>query len=514
MNNGVTIPTPRGFGAVPDVDIPTPTPPEAPEAPPAPFPVHCLPPVAHAMVEAVCAAVRVPASLAGPAALGILSGSIGAGLEVESGPGRRSRGNLYLIPSAESGSGKSEALRYFSAAFLAYEQAAVEAHRRDTLPGILADVDLLNVEVHKLLKAARTDDLTAADRESIRARLQEKKAVLAEAEARLQAPVLTVENVTTEALAVLLSRRGETLFSFSGDARGLLDNLLGRYTKGERTDESLYLKGWTGDPERVDRMGRASVSLTRPCLAALWLVQPDKVENLLATPALIDGGLLPRFLLCHTGCEPQEMTEDSASAAGVPSEVAEAWADTVRALLEHWRGREGEPATVRPTGAARALFREHFNASVRRWHAGELRDVNSFRARWTEQGWRIALCLHAATWGADAAARALTEETAEAALTIADWFSDQQLAILARGRTERRLTRLESLCTKLAGRGGSATLRDLEKSNGFDPAEVRALALAFPGRVRVEQRTAGIKGGRPSETAVLPAGLLNSRNPL
>ena len=62
-------------------------------------------------------------------------------------------------------------------------------------------------------------------------------------------------------------------------------------------------------------------------LAALWLVQPDKVERLLANPALSDGGLLPRFLFCHSGCEPQEMEEGPAS--GVPEGVAEAWTATV-----------------------------------------------------------------------------------------------------------------------------------------------------------------------------------------
>jgi hypothetical protein len=313
-----------------------------------------------------------------------------------------------------------------------------------------------------------------------------------------------VENVTTEKLAVLLSQRKETLFSLSADAGSIVNNLLGRYAKGERTDESLYLKAWTGEPERVDRLGRESVSLRQPCLSALWLVQPDKVESLLANAALSDGGLLPRFLLCHSGCEPQEMADDD-DLRGVPAEVSQEWVELVGALLDAYRYRDGQAATVRPTDAARAHFREHFNASVRRYHNGELRDVNSFRARWTEQGWRIALCLHAGTWGAKAAGQPLAEETADAALAIANWFAKQQLGILAKGRAERQQTRLESLCVKLAGYGGAATLRDLRERNGFDPVEVRSLSVAFPSRVKMKMQAAGKKGGRPIETAFLPS---------
>lgn len=504
MNNGTytsTVPTRRPFADVPDVDqlaseadVPTPT---------SVFPVHCLPPTVSAMASAVADIVQVPISLSGPVALGMLSGAIGARLELESGPARTCRPNLYLLVSAASGSGKSETLRLLGAPLTARERQDVETHRRDTLPGILADLDLLGVEIERLKKAARGEELTAAGREELRAQLQVKRAAQERAEVEKQDPVLTVENVTTEKLALLLSRREETLFSLSGDAGGIVNNLLGRYNKAERTDESLYLKAWTGEPERVDRLGRESVTLNRPCLSALWLVQPDKVESLLANAALSDGGLLPRFLICHSGCEPQEISDGHA--VGMHEATSQGWSALVEDLVEHWRKRRGEASVVRPAEGTHVLFREHFNASVRRYHTGELRDVNSFRARWTEQGWRIALCLHAGHHGGEAGARPLSVKTAAAALEITDWFVEQQLGVLAKGRTERRLTRLEGLCTRLIGYGGSASLRDLEKANGFMPAEVRALAAAFPQRLSVELRSAGPQGGRPSEVASLPS---------
>lgn len=51
-----------------------------------PFPLHYLPPTARAMAEAIARTERTPESLAGCCALGLLSASIGAGLQVISGP--------------------------------------------------------------------------------------------------------------------------------------------------------------------------------------------------------------------------------------------------------------------------------------------------------------------------------------------------------------------------------------------------------------------------------------------
>jgi hypothetical protein len=65
----------------------------------------------------------------------------------------------------------------------------------------------------------------------------------------------------------------------------------GRYNKLNRTDEGIYLKAFTGDRCKVDRQSRESVLVESPCLAALWLTQPDKLESLLAERSLSDGDL-------------------------------------------------------------------------------------------------------------------------------------------------------------------------------------------------------------------------------
>ena len=71
------------------------------------------------MARAVCETVRVLESLPGCCMLGILSAAIGTGLQVKSGANRVTRGNLYILPSAESGSGKSETFRHRAKPFIA-----------------------------------------------------------------------------------------------------------------------------------------------------------------------------------------------------------------------------------------------------------------------------------------------------------------------------------------------------------------------------------------------------------
>ena len=397
-----------------------------------PFPLHCLPPQIEEMARAIVRAERTPESLAGCCTLGILSASIGAGLQVQSGADRVTRANILAVASADSGSGKSETFRHAARPFHQFEADLLETWRTSTLPGLEAERDILESEIAKLKKLAGNAD-SALERDEIKARLEQKKASFAALEALLHAPVLSVEDVTTERLAVLLSQRGECLASVSPDAGAIVNNLLGRYSKLDRTDEGIYLKAFSGDYCRIDRQSRPPVVLRAPCLAALWLVQPDKVETLLAERSLTDGGLIPRFLICHTNAQPRPMTED---AAGIPADVAEAYRRTICTLLETYR-LASEARTIHPSPAAAAAMKTHFNGIVEQRLNG-LRDVTTFAARWNEQAWRIAVCLHAGLHGSTAHEHALEIETAEHAIELADWFAAQQLEILSGGRLAAR----------------------------------------------------------------------------
>ena len=86
-------------------------------------------------------------------------------------------------------------------------------------------------------------------------------------------------------------------------------------------------------------------------------------------------------------------------------------------------------------------------------------------------------------------------ETAQRAIALADWFAEEQLRIWHRSWSARlRLKKLKELI--ILCYNGTATLRDLDKSNNFKQGEVRELASRFPETLVIEKR---VTGGRPSE---------------
>ena len=452
-----------------------------------PFPLHCLPPLVEAMAKEVCATERVPESLVGCCALGILSASIGAGLAVQSASNRVTRGNIYLLASAESGSGKSETFRHLAKPFQQFEMDRIERWKEQERPDAIAKRDLLEVDIKECKKqyAKERDD-------DINEEVKKFELEMEELERRLDMPTLSCEDITSEKLADLLSKNDEQLASLSSDALSIVNILLGRYNKLDRTDESLYLKAFSGDPCVVHRMSRDPIFLKSPCLTALWLTQPDKLQSLLDERSLNEGGLIPRILPCHTNCGPREIGKNPPS---ISISVEKAYAGLIFCLLDTYRLAH-ERFTIEPTPEALRALNDHHDAIVKR-RRGELRDVTSYAARWNEQAWRIAVCLHAGTHGSQAHEQPVSLETAQRAIALADWFAAEQLRILNAGRTQRKIERVQRLKELIVQQyNGQATLRDLQRNNGFEADETRELAAKFPGMLVIEKRETG---GRPSE---------------
>ena len=439
------------------------------------------------MAEEVCATERVPECLVGCCALGILSASIGAGLAVQSASNRVTRGNIYVLASAESGGGKSETFRHMAKPFQQFEMDRFKRWKEQDQPDATAKRELLEVDIKECKKkyAKHHDD-------NIGEEVKEFEREMEELQKRLDAPTLSCEDVTTEKLADLLSKNDEQLASLSPDALSIVNILLGRYNKLDRTDEGLYLKAYSGDLCVIHRMSRDPISLESPCLTTLWLTQPDKLQSLLDERSLNEGGLIPRILACHTNCEPREIGKNPPS---ISSSVEKMYAGLIYSLLTTYR-LAPERFTIKPTSEALEALNDHHDAIVKR-RRGELRDVTSYAARWNEQAWRIAVCLHAGTHGSQAHEHPVSLETAQRAIALADWFAEEQLRILNAGRMERKAARLKKLKELIIQcYNGAATLRDLDKSNNFKQDEVRELASRFPDILVVEKR---VTGGRPSE---------------
>lgn len=78
-------------------------------------------------------------------------------------------------------------------------------------------------------------------------------------------------------------------------------------------------------------MSRLPINLKAPCLAGLWLTQPDKLQSLLDERNLNEGGLIPRILACHTNAQLWRLVKNPPSIAET---VEKAYAGLIFGLLE------------------------------------------------------------------------------------------------------------------------------------------------------------------------------------
>ncbi len=417
--------------------------PEEPDEPEtAPFPLDALPAVMATIIAAVSRTERVPLALPAVCALGVVSAAIGAGLEVTSGSNRVTRANLYLLASAESGSGKSETSRLIAAPLMDYQARQIETWKLKTSPQLQSEIRVLDKEIATLeRKAAKSGD--PMERERLRGELEYKLAQKDGLTARAAMPCIITQDVTTERMAVILRDNQEVCASFSADARKPVDNLMGRYNPGKTTDESLYLSAYSGDFVRVDRQGRDAVVLHKPCLALCWFIQPDLLTTMLDEQSLSVSGFLPRLLVCHTNATPRRIEGETQV---LTESVRAQWTQLINDLLASFHAAD-KPHCITPTPAAVAVLNDFHNHIVDR-RAVDLADVGAFAARYAENAWRLAVVLHAAQWAAAAGNETLTAETAANAVRVVEWFISSQLDILAKGRRAAK-TKLEDTALEL-----------------------------------------------------------------
>jgi hypothetical protein len=229
------------------------------------FPLHCLPDIAGKMareIARVTTSRNVP--LAAVSILGALSASIGAGLEISTGGGRRSRGNLFIGAIADSGTGKTEALKPAFETFEDAEAKAVEHFNKHVKPGLVAELKVSELTAKKLCSKAAGEPRPGSPALTDYKRTEENLAALRK---KLESPPhWKVADATKEALAVILQGQpGEALASVSSEGRGIFSIVKGRYSKAGG-DEDIYCAAYSGDSITVDRIGSELAPEVRPLM--------------------------------------------------------------------------------------------------------------------------------------------------------------------------------------------------------------------------------------------------------
>ncbi len=106
---------------------------------------------------------------------------------------------------------------------------------------------------------------------------------------------LYVDDITTEKLVSVISANHGRAALISSEG-GIFDTLAGIYTKNVNID--VMLKGYSGDPIRVDRIGRESECVMDPALTVLLMAQPNVIADVLNNATFRGRDLTARFLYC------------------------------------------------------------------------------------------------------------------------------------------------------------------------------------------------------------------------
>ncbi len=451
---------------------------EWPDLDPGPFPIDSLPSVAGRAASTISETHALPLELAGMVTVATLGAACGKGWRLSGAVlGRSNFANIFVLAGAERGVGKG------SCGAIVDPLMKVSAQREEhwqahVLPGLRTDASIAKRSADAAEKeASGSTGQVRADARARAAGFQaEHEAALRKIDGR---PVLWAGDCTSQKLGVLLGgNRDESLLIYSPEAGAVIRNWLGRYDSGGKADVDLQLSGYSCEPCKVDRIGRASILLRAPCLSALLMVQPILVRELFSNDEVRERGLLARTM-CFTARG--NVIDDDGITREPDRGAMDEWTSLIGCLLRLRHDRT-EPLAVRTDAGAEKVFRE-FHNEIQSLRRGALESVSGDLTRWRENACRVALAIHAAE---DPEGVTLTTGTAERAVRLVRWAGRSTVRLLASGLEAKAKARAEKLRGWLQRSDGRLTLGALAKKHGMEETEAVSLSHTFPAIFAIE----------------------------
>ncbi len=290
-----------------------------------PMPLDGVPRVIRDHVEAVAEAVQVPTDLVLLVDLGALAVACQGLATVQLSEQHREQLSLYTLTVLPSGERKSATISEAVGPLQVYERAWRD---RTRVAVATAQANLRALEKRQA-KAEAT--LASADDPDKRAKAKRDLAeIIAEIDKadRGTQPRLLIDDTTPEAMSRILTDHGRIgVVSAEG---GLFDTLAGRYSDG-LANLDVVLKTYDAEDVRVDRIGRDPIEIDEPHLSIALSVQPHVVERAARNRALMERGLIPRFLV---SAPHSLLGTRMVGAKPIPAAVRKGWAGALADLLQ------------------------------------------------------------------------------------------------------------------------------------------------------------------------------------
>ena len=283
------------------------------------FPADALPADIAEYVLAVAESTQTPVDMAGTAALSILSVCLQGKYRIQGKADWLEPLNTYALVIATPSERKSAVLSLMLRPINAYE---TQYNQRNAS---LVESSRMRKRVLEKRQKVLEDQIAKGKADETEIRKIAEEIASFEEEQPLQ---LYVDDITTEKLVSTLSvNKGRAaLISSEG---GIFDTLAGIYTRNVNID--VMLKGYSGDPIRVDRIGRQSECVMNPSLTVLLMAQPNVVSEVLGNKTFRGRGLTARFLYC---LPVSKLGSRRADSAPVPEDVSAGYDRKIYNLLE------------------------------------------------------------------------------------------------------------------------------------------------------------------------------------
>lgn len=296
-----------------------------------------------------------------------------------------------------------------------------------------------------------------------------------------------------------MAEQGGRLAILSAEG-GPFVTLAGRYSREPNLE--LFLKGWSGDPVRVDRLGRPPDHIEHPALTLGLTVQPEVLRQIFGMPGFKGRSLLARVLYSM----PASMVgHRKVRTEQVHPDISGAYVLNVGVLVRSF-AEWTDPALFRLAPGALEMLLQSQEALEPRLapHGGDLGHINDWGGKLTGTTARIAALLHAAAHLQDGYQRPVSEDTMARALAAGEYFTAHALAVFDFMGADPAAEDARAVLAWIR-RSGQAVFskRDVhqamrarfKKADDVDPA---LEMLTGNGWIRTARPSApGIQGGRP-----------------
>ena len=221
--------------------------------PPGPFPLEAMPPLANAMARTVADSVQVSFDMAACMVLGAVSAAAAGRVSVQVNGTHSEPCHLFIAVGADPSERKSACMTAVFEGLYRFEKE--ENERR-------APLVRQSTETVKMLEEGIARARKAEDRRQLAELLEE----LGKTE-EVKPYELILTDTTPEALSRAMARNGGRMAVVSSE--GAFFNILaGSYTSSGAVNVDVVLKGYSGEPVRVERVGRPGEKIDRACLAS------------------------------------------------------------------------------------------------------------------------------------------------------------------------------------------------------------------------------------------------------